>query len=92
LANRIAYPEHIEALRTVMQLLRLLPGDYKWGLSMTEADTADGQGIFNIYVKDEDARVRMRKLLNLGCILEEGDDYEVHRLTDTLYLNICEGD
>lgn len=88
--NRLAYPEHVEALRSVMMVLRLLPGNYKWALSMTESDCADGQGVFNIYVKDENARVCVRKLLNLGCIIEEGDDYEVHRLTDTLYLNICE--
>jgi hypothetical protein len=88
--NPGAWTKHIDALRAIIRLLQALPTDCIWGLSVTEADCVDGQGVMTIYVQNEKERVHLRTVLDLGCVLDEGDNYETHRLTDIVQLSICE--
>jgi hypothetical protein len=70
-------------------LIRCLPPSTTWSLFITneEADS-----VFNVFVTDEEQRVRMRKTLGITSpLIDEGDDFETYKM-DGLWLSIIEKD
>jgi hypothetical protein len=71
--------QHRLALTAAARLITYLPAEAVWSICITDHDEPESPGVFNIFVVDKEARVRMRTMLGYGHPFDEGDKYESHK-------------
>lgn len=80
----------LKALKDAFLLARSLPEDTVWSVMLTHDVASDNAAAFNIWVKDEAARIAMRQHLRLGRPEWEDDETEQHSYTSCITLSIIE--
>jgi hypothetical protein len=82
--------QHRLALLAAARLVLQMPAESTWSICITDYDDPESPGVFNIFVKTEAERVRMRTMLGFGRPYDEGDRHESHKYQGTLLVSIIE--
>lgn len=78
------------AMDAAARVLEALPDDAVWSFMVTNEDDRFNPAVLNVWVEDEDARVRMRDRLRLGKPTDEADSFETHLVHPLLNVSILE--
>jgi hypothetical protein len=85
-----AFRSQRDTLLTAYRLIKQLPDNTVWALTVTEADMPESPSVLNIFVDNEIERIRMRLRLDLGPVVDEGETYETYQRTGALVVSVIE--
>ena len=77
-------------MQEAFALARSLPEKTCWSVLFTDDVEPENEAAFNVWVKDENARVAMRQYLKLGLPVWEDDTSEEHNYSPRITLSISE--
>jgi hypothetical protein len=79
-----------QAFQEAFMLFLILPAETVWSVTLTHDTEPENTAAFNLYVANEEERVKLRKHLKLGPPSWEDDVSEEHTYTPRITLSIIE--
>lgn len=81
----------IKALEEAIALLRFLPKDTRWSLSVTDDDGSDSPSALNIFLNPGEDPKTIAQFLRMGKVFQNGTDY-VSFKRGSLLVSLIEGE